>query len=109
MANKDNIIDFKSYKKKSKPSAKKKTAKKESPVLDMVEKRQEMINAERRVVKRTMLTEFIGACVVVPEQGLMKVAIYDISETGIAFDVDVEHGKFKLGAQDQAAGTDQRQ
>ena len=94
---KDNIIDFKSYQKKSKPSSKKKAKKKSSLVLDMVEKRQEIINAERRVVKRTILTEFIGACVVVPEKGLMKVAVYDISKTGIAFDVDIESGKFKTG------------
>ena len=32
-----------------------------------------------------------------PGQGLMKVSLYDISETGIAFDLDHDKGQFKAG------------
>ncbi|MBO9667404.1 MAG: PilZ domain-containing protein [Bdellovibrio sp.] len=66
-------------------------------VLDMTEARQEMISRDRRNVKRTILTEFVGAFVVLPEQGLMKVALYDISENGLAFDLDLTEGSFQQG------------
>jgi hypothetical protein len=39
----------------------------------------------------------IDLMVVLPEKGLLKVAIYDISEEGISFDVDFEHGQFQMG------------
>lgn len=68
-----------------------------APVLDMTERRQEMLTHERRQVKRTILSEFVGAFVVVPERGLQKVAIYDISESGIAFDLDADAGKLEMG------------
>lgn len=70
---------------------------KNAPILDMTERRQEIIQNERREVKRTILTGFIGAFVVIPGQGLLKVDIYDISENGIAFDMDIMNGKFHLG------------
>lgn len=59
-----------------------------APVLDMTERRNEMLTSERRKVRRTILTEFIGAHVVVPDHGLQRVSLYDISEDGISFDVD---------------------
>ena len=65
-----------------------------APVLDMTERRNEMLTSERRRVRRTILSEFVGAHVVVPERGLQKVTIYDISEEGIAFDVEVGAGRF---------------
>jgi hypothetical protein len=68
-----------------------------SPVVDMVERRNEILQQERRQVRRTILSEFLGACVVLPKKGLMKVLIYDISEQGIAFDTSGETGQFKLG------------
>jgi hypothetical protein len=67
-----------------------------APVVDMTEKRQEILEQERRKVRRTILSEFIGAMVVVPEKGLVKVNLYDISENGLAFDVDTEAGHFSL-------------
>jgi len=67
-----------------------------APVVDMTEKRQEILMQERRQVKRTILSEFIGAFVVIPEKGLVKVNLYDISENGLAFDVDAEAGHFSL-------------
>lgn len=69
----------------------------EAAVTDITDIRMEAIQAERRTVKRTILTEFISSFVVVPEQGLLKVSIYDISEDGIAFDLPFEAGQFKVG------------
>ena len=66
----------------------------ESPVVDMTVAREEMINKDRREVKRTILTEFVGAFAVLPEKGLMKVTLYDISENGIAFDLELKEGVF---------------
>lgn len=79
-------------KSKKRPST---TARTQAPVLDITETRKEMINSERRQVKRTILTEFIGAFVILPDQGLLKVSIYDISDNGIAFDIDTEKPLFR--------------
>jgi len=68
-----------------------------SEVLDMTQRRNEILVEERREVKRTILTEFVGAFVVVPQKGLLKVAIYDISDNGIAFDMEESEGKFNAG------------
>ena len=64
-----------------------------APVLDMTERRNEMLTHERRKVRRTILSEFIGAHIIVPERGLQRVTIYDISEDGIAFDVESAAGQ----------------
>lgn len=66
-------------------------------VIDMTEKRNEILNEERRQVKRTILSEFVGAFVLIPQKGLFKVNLYDISENGLAFDVEAEAGHFALG------------
>lgn len=63
----------------------------------MTERRQEMLTHERREVKRTILSEFIGAFIVIPQRGLQRVSIYDISDNGIAFDLDPEAGKLMAG------------
>lgn len=68
-----------------------------APILDMTEARQAIMSRERRQVKRTILTEFIGAFVVLPERGLLKVTLYDISENGISFDVELAQGGFIEG------------
>lgn len=68
-----------------------------TPILDMTDRREEQIESERRDVKRTILTEFIGASVVLPGRGLVRVSLYDISDTGIAFDMEEEAGKFSVG------------
>ncbi|MCB0368802.1 MAG: PilZ domain-containing protein [Bdellovibrionales bacterium] len=68
-----------------------------APILDITEARQEIINSERREVKRTILTEFIGAFAVLPEYGLLRVTIYDISDNGVAFDLDPGKGMFPEG------------
>lgn len=66
-----------------------------APIVDMTEARQAIINRERRNVKRTILTEFIGAFVVLPERGLYRVSLYDISEKGLSFDIDLPLGHYK--------------
>jgi hypothetical protein len=63
----------------------------------MTERRAEMLTHERRKVRRTILSEFIGAHIVVPERGLQRVTIYDISDDGVAFDIELGSGQFKLG------------
>ncbi len=97
---KNNLIDFTarakeiSKKKSTKPT---KISDEISAPVDITEMRQDMINDERREVRRTILTGFIGAFVVVPNQGLVRADIYDISEDGIAFDLDWEQGQFEVG------------
>lgn len=66
-------------------------------VLDITEARQEILSRDRRDVKRTILTEFVGAFVVLPEKGLLKAALYDISENGMAFDLELAEGGFAVG------------
>lgn len=63
-------------------------------ILDITEARQEVLSKERRDVKRTILTEFVGAFVILPDRGLMKVALYDISDSGVAFDIEATEGHF---------------
>lgn len=90
----NNVIDLKSRARKSQPSD---DASQPAPVLDMTERRNEMLTHERRKVRRTLLSEFVGAHVVVPERGLHRATIYDISDDGIAFDIEVGGGKFEPG------------
>lgn len=66
-------------------------------VVNLQEKKQTILFHERRQVKRTILTEFMSAMVILPEKGLLKVTIHDISEEGISFDVDDINGHFKVG------------
>lgn len=66
-------------------------------VVDMTGAREEILNRERREVKRTILTEFVGASIVLPDRGLLKIALYDISENGIAFDLETAEGMFLEG------------
>lgn len=93
---KSNIIDIKPLlKKRSKANVTE--GKKSGDLLNFVEKRQEMLSQERRQTKRTILTEFIGAFIVLNKQGLQKVDLYDISETGLSFDLAKQFGQMKAG------------
>lgn len=98
MKDNGNVIELRQGKrKKSLKQAAGKQSVKSASVTDITELRKEIINDERRRVKRTILTEFIGANVIVPGQGLVKVALYDISEGGLAFDLEEHMGQFKPG------------
>jgi len=97
MADRLNVIDLQRFLKgKGKGKAKSRTQPKPAPIVDMTERRTEKITEERRKVRRTILTEFIGAYVVVPQHGLFKVTVYDISEGGVAFDVEFGKGHFAV-------------
>jgi hypothetical protein len=94
----NNVIDLKSrLQAKAATENKTKKGSTSAPVVDMTERRNEILSSERRTVRRTILSEFVGACIVVPQKGLQKVALYDISENGLAFDMDPELGKFLNG------------
>lgn len=94
----NNVIDLKSrLQAKAGTANKSKKSTSSAPVVDMTERRNEILSSERRTVRRTILSEFVGACIVVPQKGLQKVALYDISENGLAFDMDPELGQFTNG------------
>lgn len=65
-------------------------------VVNFVEQKQRMIFQERRQVKRTILSEFVSAMAVIPNKGLLKVALFDISEDGISFEMELEQGQFNV-------------
>jgi c-di-GMP-binding flagellar brake protein YcgR len=90
------IIDI-SKRLKGRNSEEKAKNEKPAEVLDMQEAREEILNSERRVVKRTLLTEFVGAFAVIPEKGLLKVALYDISQNGVAFNTEGVSSYFHEG------------
>lgn len=92
-----NVIDLTHRLNKEKATRKTKASTGTAPVIDMTEKRNEILSQERRQVKRTILSEFVGAFAVVPRKGLLKVNMYDISDNGMAFDVDAEAGHFSVG------------
>ena len=97
---KANVIDFKArrnLRKKAANPAGGLTPTAKAPVVDMTERRAERLMQDRRKVRRTILTEFIGAHVVVPREGLMKVSLYDVSEDGLSFDLGSEAGGFQAG------------
>ncbi|MCB0378213.1 MAG: PilZ domain-containing protein [Bdellovibrionales bacterium] len=86
-------------KQRDEDTEKKSDSKKLASIVDIGARRQEIIQDERRSVKRTILTEFIGVHTVVPGYGLQKCALYDISENGIAFDLTEKQGRFHSGEQ----------
>ena len=65
-------------------------------VYNLLPLKQEVITEERRNVRRTILTEFIGTHIVLP-MGLVKVSLYDISTEGVSFDLEQKMGQFKSG------------
>ncbi len=91
-----NIIDI-TQRLKTKANKKKTKTQGKAKVTDMTFIRQEAIAEERRQVKRTILTEFVGTHVVIPGLGLKKVALYDISTHGVSFDLEKKLGNFKSG------------
>lgn len=69
----------------------------EASVVDISELRSEAVNEDRRQVRRTILTEFIAVHTVVPGMGLMKVALFNVNDNGLAFDIDFKRGHFQVG------------
>jgi len=99
MAVKENVINLTSRRQKQMAKEAKSETVKSPPavVVDMTERRDEIVEQERRRVRRTILSEFIGVHVLVPNRGLMNVNLYDISGGGLSFDVPAENGRFRAG------------
>ncbi len=94
-----NVIDISKRRKARDGKAKEPKSEKTeaAAVVDMTERREAILSSERRQVKRTILSEFIAAFILVPEKGLQKVSIYDISADGIGFDLDLSSGNLQEG------------
>jgi hypothetical protein len=90
-----NIIDIRSRLKSQ--EAHRKASDRNAEVVDITEMRTEVLDEDRRKVRRTILTEFIAVHTVVPGMGLMKVALFNINESGLAFDIDFKKGHFQVG------------
>lgn len=58
---------------------------------------QPVLLKERRQVERTILSDLISGMIVLPEKGLYKVSLYDISEDGLAFTMEKSMGAFQVG------------
>ena len=101
MSSSGNVIDLQKHRtkrnKKQKSRISTGLASDSASITDITEMRQEIIAEERRGVKRTLLTEFVGLHLIVPNKGLTKCALYDISENGLAFEMPSEYGQFKVG------------
>ncbi len=97
MSTSDNVIQIKDFLKENTKVVDKTVNRLGASVESISKLREAMIKEERRRVKRTFLTEFVGASMVVPGSGLVKVALNDISHGGVAFDILEKYGKFKKG------------
>lgn len=69
----------------------------EGQVLDVTQRIQDRQADDRRRAKRVVLNEFISAHVYVAGRGLLKIALKDINEEGLAFEVDQRQGEFTRG------------
>lgn len=58
---------------------------------------QPIILKERRQVERTILSDLISGMLVLPEKGLYKVSMYDISGDGLSFTMEKHMGSFQVG------------
>lgn len=99
MSSSGNVIDLQKHRAKKTNTRGKGDATDDhlAPIVNITEKRQEIIDEERRAVRRTLLTEFVGLHIIVPNKGLTKCVLRDISENGLAFEMPVELGQFRAG------------
>jgi hypothetical protein len=95
----NNVIDIRSRLKDRKENSIESSESHNSEVVNLEEAKAIKISSERRQNKRIVLSEFISAFIVVPQKGLLRVALYDLSETGLAFDIPSEAGNFSVGEQ----------
>lgn len=58
---------------------------------------QPILLKERRQVERTILSDLISGMLVLPEKGLYKVSMFDISGDGLSFTMDRHMGSFQVG------------
>lgn len=99
MRAKENVINFALRKGKNADGVEGKKTTNDTPaaIVDMTERREAILQQERRRVRRTILSEFIGVHVVVPNHGLMAVTLFDIGDGGLSFDVQGKAGRFRTG------------
>ena len=97
MSTNDNVIEIQNFLKSK--NDKEEKSDELATVQSIAEMRKDMITEERREVKRTLLTEFVGASMVIPGSGLVKVILNDISTAGLSFDVPTKFGKLEEGDQ----------
>ncbi len=97
MSTSDNVIQIKEFLKNNTEATNETISLSNAEVESITEIREEMISEERRKVKRTLLTEFVGASLIIPGSGLVKVSLNDISRGGLAFDVQEKYGQLKQG------------
>lgn len=86
------IIDIKSRRKGSELPVQEVS---KAPIMDITPIREKQIQSDRRDAKRTILNGFVGASVVIPGRGLLKVSLFDISKGGLSFDMSVDSGHFR--------------
>ncbi len=58
---------------------------------------QPILLKERRQVERTILSDLISGMLVLPEKGLYKVSMFDISGDGLSFTMEKHMGSFAVG------------
>jgi hypothetical protein len=71
-------------------------AKGQPQLINLDERREEKKAAEKRTVTRTVLSQFLGVFVILPNKGLQPVALYDVSEAGLSFDIPNEVGSYNI-------------
>ena len=92
------VIDFTQRRQKSTDPKMDTFQKPSAPaVLSFEEQKQKMAFKERRSARRTIFNEMMSSMVVIPERGLLKVFLHDISDDGLSFDTAIEDGSFKVG------------
>lgn len=69
----------------------------DSFIVDFESQKKMMDQKERRTRTRTVLNEMMSSMVVIPERGLLKVTLHDISTEGLSFDTMVDEGAFAPG------------
>lgn len=70
---------------------------KNAEIVNFDESKQKILFNERRQVKRTVLSDLVSSMVVIPEKGLLKVSLHDVSEEGVSFELEESQGSFKVG------------
>ncbi len=69
----------------------------DTQVFDVTQRIQDRQAEDRRKIKRVVLNDFISAHVYVPGRGLLKIALKDITDKGLAFEIDEKQGQFTRG------------
>lgn len=95
----ENVLNFNLRRKSNTKKQKVKNPTSPAEVLDLSDRREEILAQERRRVKRTILNQFIGVHILVPKHGLLRVQLIDVSADGLSFDVPANMGRFRSGEQ----------